>query len=517
MLFNSAEFLFVFLPLILAAYYLLEHNGKSRLAIWWLVIASLFFYAWWEWRFLPLLLASMLINYSLGRLIGALHNSKAKQMVLITGITGNVLLLGYYKYYGLFIDGINSIALTNLTSPDIILPLAISFFTFQQITYLVDTYRQGTAQREIESYVLFVTFFPHLIAGPLVHHREMLPQFNRRDAQHWDWSNIAAGLTLLTLGLGKKVLIADPLAGIASPLFHAAESGKMLTLWEGWAAALAYTSQIYFDFSGYSDMAIGVARLFGIRLPVNFASPYRASSITEFWKRWHMTLSRFLRDYLYIALGGNRRGAVRRHINLMITMLLGGLWHGANWTFVAWGFLHGAFLVINHTWRNCRLRMGWGEGGTIAKLAGWGLTFAAVVSAWVLFRAPDFATAWSILGSMWGLAGVSLPSYAMAVPGLSALGIRFTGLFPLGTFGEWQHFAMLGAALAVAWFAPNTQAIMGRCNPAFDWERSAGCEPGSRGRDAWMPNAMWARAMGLVFALALLSLSQVSEFIYFNF
>jgi D-alanyl-lipoteichoic acid acyltransferase DltB (MBOAT superfamily) len=298
----------------------------------------------------------------------------------------------------------------------ILLPLAISFFTFQQIAYLVDAYEGLTREYNFLHYCLFVTFFPQLIAGPIVHHREMLPQFASDTIYRFNQSTFTAGLTTFCLGLFKKVIIADGAATYATPVFDAAEAGEILTFFEAWTGAFGYTIQLYFDFSGYSDMAIGLGMMFGIRLPLNFFSPYKAVNIIDFWRRWHMTLSRFLRDYLYIPLGGSRRGKVRRYVNLMVTMLLGGLWHGAGWTFVAWGALHGFYLVVNHAWHAVRRSLGHNlekttlAGRTLSRI----VTLTAVIFAWVLFRAESFGGAMSIISGMVGLNGFALPSQVLS-------------------------------------------------------------------------------------------------------
>ncbi|MFA6288640.1 MAG: MBOAT family O-acyltransferase [Opitutaceae bacterium] len=336
MLFNSYFFLLVFLPVSLLGFHLLARKHWSW-AITWLIGVSLAFYAWWNpnpaqpWSpfYLTLILASCTVNYWCGRLIHGLRAGHVRLLLLTTSVSVNLLLLVYYKYLGLFSKWSQSFTGYPAEIPQLVLPLAVSFFTFLQIAFLVDAYRGENREDRFSDYLLFVTFFPHLIAGPIVHHSELMPQFQRGRSRPI-WRCLAVGFTVLAIGLFKKVVIADAAADTATPLFELAASGaRVLTMGEAWAAALSYTMQIYFDFSGYSDMAIGVSYLFGIRLPLNFDSPYKASSIIEFWRRWHITLSRFLRDYLYFPLGGNRLGPVRRHGNLLITMLLGGMWHGA--------------------------------------------------------------------------------------------------------------------------------------------------------------------------------------------
>ncbi|MBT5260335.1 MAG: MBOAT family protein, partial [Nitrospina sp.] len=346
MLFNSYAFIFLFLPVTLLGFQLIGNRGHCRVAVSWLIGASLFFYGWWNPAYLGLILTSILFNYAVGVSLG----SRPAKTVLVVGIAANLGLLGYFKYANFFVDNINALTGSDIVLERIILPLAISFFTFQQITYLVDTYRGETQECDFLRYCLFVTFFPQLIAGPIVHHREMMPQFAKDTFCRLKAKHLAVGLTIFSVGLFKKVILADGIAVYSTPVFDAAEAGVILTFVDAWCGALAFTFQLYFDFSGYSDMAIGLGRMFGIILPVNFFSPYKASNIIEFWRRWHITLSRFARDYLYIPLGGNRKGTLLRFANLMITMLLIGLWHGAGWTFVIWGGLHGSYLVINHGW-----------------------------------------------------------------------------------------------------------------------------------------------------------------------
>lgn len=340
MLFNTYEFILAFLPISVLAFYLIGKLIGNRAAVASLILASLFFYGWWNPAYLTLIGASILVNYGLGqrlRLANYHSRSAMKSATLMAGIVINLGLLGYFKYMNFFVDTAADLFGTGFTLERIVLPLAISFFTFQQITYLVDTSRGLAEEYGFLHYTLFVTFFPQLIAGPIVHHSEMMPQFVRKDLCKFRHRNLAIGMSIFALGLFKKVIIADNVAVFGTPVFDAANAGVTLSFIEAWGGALAYTFQLYFDFSGYSDMALGLARMFGIRLPLNFNSPYKAVNIVEFWRRWHMTLSRFLRDYLYIQLGGNRKGVTRRHANLMATMLFGGLWHGAGWTYVAWG------------------------------------------------------------------------------------------------------------------------------------------------------------------------------------
>src|SRR2546423_7585115 len=398
MLFSSYTFLFQFLPATVLAFAAARrHSPRTGIMV--LAGASLFFYGAWRPVYRFLLIASIAVNFALGL---RMEDPLRRRAIGSLGVALNLAGLCYFKYTNFIFDSLNTMPGAPLPFVNIILPLGISFFTFQQIAYLVDVMRGAKVERDIVSYPLFVSFFPHLIAGPLVHHAEMIPQFKR--GRTGRLAVLAArGLPIFAAGLFKKVVIADNLAQFASPVFaHLDAGGGIPTSW-AWLATLAYTLQIYFDFSGYSDMAIGLALLFGIRLPLNFNSPYRSLSIIDFWRRWHMTLSRFLRDYLYIPLGGSRHGPLRRHLNLMITMLLGGLWHGASWTFVVWGGLHGAYLQINHAWRHVvakspRLQRLLARYPRAAALCGWALTFSAVVVAWVCFRSASLSAARPKLG-----------------------------------------------------------------------------------------------------------------------
>jgi len=337
MLFNSYEFLFGFVPIVLLGAHFLAGRGQQRLGVAWLVGMSLFFYGWWNPAFLGLIVGSVVFNFLVGSYLARHRLARGARLTLLGGILVNLGAIGYFKYAGFLVSAAGHAIGTNWETSGIVLPLAISFFTFQQIAYLIDAYRGETEEDDLLNYFLFVTFFPQLIAGPIVHHREMLPQFLRRGATRLRPNHLAVGITIFAIGLFKKVIIADGMAGYATPVFAAADRGFALTFPEAWSGVLAYSFQIYFDFSGYSDMAIGLARLLGIRLPINFFSPYKADSIIEFWRRWHISLSRFLRDYLYIPLGGGRAGVPARYRNILITMLLGGLWHGAGWTFIVWG------------------------------------------------------------------------------------------------------------------------------------------------------------------------------------
>jgi alginate O-acetyltransferase complex protein AlgI len=515
MLFNSLAFLFAFLPIAVAGFFLLARLSHTAAAAW-LALASLFFYGWWNPAYVALLVASITFNYVSGISIGRAAEPQRKRL-LVGALAVNLLVLGYFKYANFFLQSANSVLGTQASAGAIILPLGISFFTFTQIAYLVDTYYGKVKEYRFIHYGLFVTYFPHLIAGPVLHHGEMMPQFGRQEIYRPAYGLIAAGLTLFVLGLFKKVMVADEIGGYATPIFQAASSGVALSLLEGWCGALAYTFQLYFDFSGYSDMAIGLSLLFGVRLPVNFHSPYKAVNIIDFWRRWHITLSRFLRDYLYIPLGGNRKGPGRRYINLIVTMLLGGLWHGAGWTFVLWGGLHGIYLGINHGWHALRQRLGHdrarssGMGRAVARL----ITFAAVAVAWVIFRAENLPAAATMLKAMAGWNGVTLPDFWLVKWGAAgawaaAHGVTFLDSRGLVTTGLVYWIVIL---LAVVWLAPNTQQIMQRCRPALG-------VPSERPGSAWLiwrPTTLSALAVSALALIAIVNLHKQSEFLYFQF
>jgi D-alanyl-lipoteichoic acid acyltransferase DltB (MBOAT superfamily) len=521
MLFNSYIFIFLFLPVTLAGFFLIGKRQHHRVAIAWLVACSLFFYGWWNPAYLGLILVSILFNYAFGVVLGG--EGGHRKASLVAGVILNLGLLGYYKYANFFVDTVNGAFDTNFHLSVIILPLAISFFTFQQIAYLVDAYRGETREYNFLHYCLFVTFFPQLIAGPIVHHREMLPQFARDVIYRFSQRDFIIGFTIFSLGLFKKVVLADGVSVFANPVFGAAEAGIPLSITEAWGGALAYTLQIYFDFSGYSDMAIGLGRLFGIRLPLNFHSPLKAVNVIEFWHRWHMTLSRFLRDYLYIPLGGNRKGPRRRYVNLMITMLLGGLWHGAGWTFIVWGAAHGMALALNHGWHAARRALGHTlthstRGGRVLSTT---LTFVFIVATFVVFRAETFGGALKVLSAMFGGNGVVLPEgLSAAVGGLQpwlAQHGMLIGEHTPNRLASWSEgFKFIFMLLLIAWAAPNTQQIMRDFEPAFDTYRgtAAGRLPAQPG---FSISPTWAVIVALVFAYAVGSLTRASEFLYFQF
>jgi len=525
MLFNSYIFLVVFLPITLGVYWLLGRWSTAARAKSWLVLASLFFYSWWNPPFAGLIIASVLFNFAVGGAIGRLYHARRKpglrRALLLSGAGINLLAIAYYKYAGFLAVNLNHLFGTSIPVVDVFLPLGISFFTFQQVAYLADANRGMIRDQGLIDYALFVTFFPQLIAGPIVHHGDVLPQFARTSAYRMNRRYLSLGISILAMGLFKKVVVADGVARFASPVFLAASSGESLTFLEAWGGVMAYTFQLYFDFSGYSDMAIGLGWLFGIRLPLNFNSPYKAANIIDFWKRWHMTLSQFLRDYLYIPLGGNRKGTTRRYVNLMITMVLGGLWHGAGWTFVWWGGLHGAYLMINYAWQRICAGRGWSRDPQPAILRGASvaLTFLAVVVGWVFFRAATFEAASSLLQSMFGARGVALPvewgaALGSAAPWLSRLGVHFSGPLPHQLF-PLTAFLWLALLQVTVWVLPNAIELCRAYRPAVlhrsPWERPSILPL------RWRPTWVWGFAVAMMAIVSLLRLSEISEFLYFQF
>ncbi|MDO8287731.1 MAG: MBOAT family O-acyltransferase [Parvibaculum sp.] len=502
MLFNSPVFLFAFLPLTAAICFLLRATVDRNASLAFLVAASLFFYGWWNPAYLPLLIGLAVFNFLLARIIlieRTRPNGGWKNILVTFGVAVDLGALAYFKYTDFLITSVNTVAGTDWNLQHIVLPLAISFFTFQKVAYLVDAGRGHVEPHSFLEYCFFVMFFPQLIAGPIVHHHEIFSQTKKDKSFRFDRLNITIGLTIFLIGLFKKVVLADNFAPLASSVFNQAGSGQEVDFLRAWEGMIAYTLQLYFDFSGYCDMAIGASRIFGIKLPLNFHSPYQATSIIDFWRRWHMTLSRFLRDYLYISLGGNRKGPARRYLNLFLTMAIGGLWHGAAWTFVYWGAMHGAMLIVNHGWRavwKTPVNTWWSRG--IARA----ITFLCVALAWVFFRAPSTDAALAIYS---GLIAWS--------PEVSTRALL-------------TNFAWLIFWVSLLWLWPNTQQWLARLRPAFDfsfkdmkvdpllfpinselWHRVL----------AWRPTPIHAVVIGIATAVSLLSLQRVSEFLYFQF
>ncbi|NOT86368.1 MAG: MBOAT family protein [Methylococcaceae bacterium] len=510
MLFNSYAFIFVFLPVTVIGFYYLGRE-RQTLAGFWLLLCSLFFYGWWNPPYVILLLASMIFNFMCAKAMTR-KQLKLNKPLLIFGVGANLVLLGYYKYAHFLMQTMQAWVEFDDQFSSIILPLGISFFTFTQIAFLVDTYRGEVKKFNFIHYGLFVTYFPHLIAGPILHHQEMMPQFAKPQSFRLKWQNLSVGLTLFALGLFKKVVLADGVATFANPLFSAALHGEALTFLGAWGGALAYSLQLYFDFSGYSDMAIGLSCLFGIKLPCNFNSPYQAVNIIEFWRRWHITLSRFLRDYLYIPLGGSRNGTIRRYLNLLITMLLGGLWHGAGWTFIVWGGLHGIFLLINHAWQKFRCLLGQDltRSSLMGRWAARSLTFLVVVVAWVFFRAENLDVAFSILDAMSGFQGIVLPNnWQNGLPLnyiniLQKMGITFIGV------PDYSQAGLIIGLWGVVWFTPNTQQILRNYSPTLD-------RPALISRLNWQPSISNMVVVAVILLYALTEIGTVSDFLYFQF
>jgi alginate O-acetyltransferase complex protein AlgI len=523
MLFNSPAFIFLFLPIVTLGFFIFGLKVSRKGAIVWLVAASLFFYGWWNPMYVSLLLLSITCNYIFGIYISRTvpMNPKRGRLLVTVAILANLVLLAYYKYYNFFSDSINQLTGADLPITSIALPLGISFFTFTQIAFLVDTYQRKVREQSFYHYLLFVTYFPHLIAGPVLHHKEMMPQFSSSHVFQFRPHRMIVGLTIFFLGLFKKIVVADSLAPYANTVFVGATlEDASVSFFAAWGGAIAYALQLYYDFSGYSDMAVGLSLLFGIRLPLNFFSPYKAVDIIDFWRRWHMTLSRFLRDYLYIPLGGNRHGIIRRYANLMITMLLGGLWHGAGWTFVIWGILHGFYLMVNHAWRSFRavttprLRSYLYIHPSIATL----LTFLAVTVAWVFFRADNIKAAVHIISGMTGLNGFIFPNWLLPLSNqigllesqLQGIGVKFT-VDPY--FDQWGYLLIL-VVLAFTWVAPNTYQFMARFKPTLNVFEA---DKPSHNVIQWRFNRISATYVALVTFMAIIGLNRVSEFLYFQF
>jgi alginate O-acetyltransferase complex protein AlgI len=493
-LFNSHEFILVFLPIALAGFFILRAIAGKWATLLWLIGASLTFYAVWDPWNLLVLLSSIAFNFACGtQLAGRARSDRPTRLLLAAGVTFNLALIGYFKYSGFFAANLNTLLGTDIPVLELVLPLAISFFTFQEIAYLVDSARGETYGYRLKEYVLMVTFFPHLIAGPIVNHRILMRQFMNPFVWRVSTSTFALGIGLFVFGLAKKVLLADGMAPQANLMFDSVARGATPSFADAWIGSLAYTLQLYFDFSGYSDMAIGLGLLFGIRLPLNFSSPYQATSIIDFWRRWHMTLSAFLRDYLYVALGGNRHGEIRRHVNLAITMLLGGLWHGAGWTFVCWGAFHGLGLIVCHQWRQLRGHAARDEAGTFfGAILARVLTLLFVIFGWVMFRADSMPSAGAIMASMVGLNGLDLSVNSDRM------------LTTLTTL------ASIATLMAVTQLAPNSQQWLG-----YDPQRPAE-EDYIWGR-RFSARPLHGAALGCLLVLILTQMSAVQAFLYFQF
>lgn len=490
MLFNSYEFIFLFLPISFFIYFYLNKKRLTEASKGFLVVSSLFFYSWWNINYLPLILISMVFNYVMGASLtkDEEHKKVSKKQLLTVGIVSNIGLLGYFKYADFFINNVNFVVGSEIALLHLVLPLAISFFTFQQIAYLLDSYRGETKEYDFLNYALFVTFFPQLIAGPIVHHKEMMPQFANVRNKVKNYRNIALGLFIFSMGLFKKVVIADDLAHWANAGFDTAIT---LNFFEAWATSLSYTFQLYFDFSGYTDMAIGAALLFNIKLPINFNSPYKATSIQDFWRRWHITLSRFLKDYIYIPLGGNRKGNFRTYNNLMATFLIGGLWHGAGWTFVFWGFLHGLALVIHRIWNQLGFKLN--------TIIAWFITFNFINIAWVFFRAKEWDDAIKVLSGMIGAEGLVLPYFMKNI--INEIGIESIKYgWVYVNLDLKNKIVTILSILIISIFLKNTNQILDTIR-----------------KNSNILNNYTLIFLVFIFIISLFKMFKVSEFLYFNF
>ncbi|HET6618662.1 MAG TPA: MBOAT family O-acyltransferase [Dongiaceae bacterium] len=537
MLFNSAAFLFAFLPPTLLGFIALAYYGHVRLAGMWVTAASLIFYGWWNPIYVPLLLGSILFNY----LTGGYLLRRPSRVVLAVGIAANVLLLLYYKYTGFLVGASDQLFGLEWQIPNIILPLAISFFTFQQIAYLVDAYGGAVMEHDFFNYCLFITFFPHLIAGPITHHREMLPQFSNPTIFRPTFGNLGLGSTLFLAGLFKKIIIADTMGTYARPIFAAAATGEPASFLGAWGGVLSYALQLYFDFSGYTDMAIGLGLLFGISLPPNFDSPYKSRSVIEFWSRWHMTLTRFLTAYIYnpIVAGAIRRRIERGlpipkrgHVPLsafvglvalptIFTMFLAGAWHGAGWQFIIFGLLHGAYLTVNQAWRQLKIRWGRPLESRHPLVAGASVltTLLCVIVGEIFFRAADVPTALNLLSGMVGAHGIALPARVSDLPGI-ALIREYFGL-PILTTGEISpvQVLLIIGLFATVWLLPNTQQLLREFRTVLAPRPRASWLQATIPVLIWRPGAIMGFIVGwLGFFLIIRAISAApTEFLYFQF
>ena len=488
MLFNSYAFILIFLPVVAAGYFLLHQYLPAKWARLFLLTASLGFMSFWNIHFALVLIISVLFNYACGSALSAADGAaKSKRPIFITAIIVNILFLGFFKYSNFFLENINAVFSSHIGTLNILLPIGISFYTFMQIAWLTDIYRHGGFRYDLLSYCLYVTFFPYVISGPIAYHSEVIPQMQSDQARRFNITNLCRGLFIFAIGLFKKTVIADTLALIADGGF--AVSGA-LTFTEAWLTSLSYTMQLYFDFSGYTDMAIGVALVFNIDIPANFNSPYKALDIREFWRRWHITLSRFLRDYIYVPLGGNRFGEFRTLANLMMTFLIGGLWHGAAWTFVFWGVLHGAALCVHRLWMKTGFRMN--------KVVAWFLTFNFINIAWIFFRAATWGDAVNVLKGMAGQNGILVSPHLAGSPfwqSLAIVGVRF---------GEWR--ANLPNVETLVYFF----CIL--LIPFILLIKNSG-----ELLKIFSPNWKNSLAVSLMMVIGLLLLNEAKSFLYFNF
>jgi alginate O-acetyltransferase complex protein AlgI len=540
MLFNSYIFIFGFLPPVLAGFYILGARSRDW-ALLWLIAVSLVFYAWWRPLNVLLIAPSIGINYIAARYLQRIGQDRPTRarLVLIACIVFNVCFLGYFKYSAFGEQALNDLFGAGLPLTQVILPLGISFITFQKIAFLVDVHAGRIDRFTVRDYALFVLFFPQIIAGPIVHYREMMPQFKAASCR-FDAENVSVGLSLFFFGLAKKLILADPIGTAIEPLYGHAGAGIPQTMVDAWIAALGFTLQIYFDFSGYCDMALGLARFFGIKLPVNFNSPLKARSIIDFWARWHITLTRFLTAYLYMpmtfalvrrrAAGGHparsaRDAKVTTFLSMLaaptiLTMLVSGLWHGAGYTFVLWGLLHGLYLCVNHAWRQIRPRL-WRDTASYHRRAGRAaflLTFVSVVVAMVLFRAPTPGAALMLWKGMIGIYGATMPQAILSHLGPLSAGLRHLGIQPAFSSGSLfvSETIRIGVLLVIALALPNTLELLAAHEPALGIKPAKA--PGRAVRLlTWQPNGIWAAGMACVVAAGMMSLGGLHAFVYWQF
>ena len=489
MLFNSVFFIAIFLPISLFVYFYFA-KISARYAIYSLIALSLIFYGWHTPVNLLLIGFSLGVNYLLLSIIVR----QQKKSGLVFGVLFNLLVLSYFKYANFFIDTTNHLLQLNFKFMEVVLPLAISFFTFQMIAFLVDVYRKQVSLPAFPDYCAFILFFPQLIAGPILRHSDFLPQFANPSIYRPNSANLAIGSTIFIIGLFKKTILADSFAPISDMIFKFSQEGNIPSLPEAWLGIMAFSLQIYFDFSGYSDMAIGLARMFNFKFPINFNSPYKATSIIDFWRRWHISLSFLLRDYLYFPLGGNRKGPFRRHLNLLITMLIGGLWHGASWTFVVWGGLHGLYLTINHLARSVFIQ------STTPLLLKRMATFLIVSLTWVFFRAESFRSAALFFAGLTGKGGTHLRIHQCTIE---------TKLY----------FSEVALGLMVCFFLPTIYEWMIRYQPALN-NGSLWKDPPSYVRRKgflWRPTWIYLAITLIILFIAFGNIEHAQEFLYFQF
>jgi D-alanyl-lipoteichoic acid acyltransferase DltB (MBOAT superfamily) len=542
MLFNSYEFIFVFLPVVLGVFFVLGTVSRPW-ALRWIIVASLFFYAWWRPLNVLIIAPSIVVNFVLARSLQRLSSNEKRGLaktVLLSGIVFNVAFLGYFKYANFAVHSVNDVFGTNMVLAEIILPLGISFITFQKIAFLIDVHAGRVESFTLQDYCLFVLFFPQLIAGPIVHYREMMPQFHRTSCT-FERDNVSVGLTLFMFGLSKKVFLADTLGRLVTPIYEQAAAGTDVSLLPAWMAATGFTLQIYFDFSGYTDMALGIARCVGVRLPVNFNSPLRASSIIDFWLRWHVTLTRFLTAYVYNPLAlaltrrrmakgrpglGGRQASVGAFLQLLmfptlLTMFVSGVWHGAGYLFILWGVLHGVFLTVNHAWRLVGPKL-WRDKVSyrrFMKPVGFALTFMSVAVSMVVFRSSTMEAVGSLFQGMVGLNGVALPEAIYDRLGPLALWLRRAGIVEgLEANIAFSRTAFWIVFLAMISFAcPNTLQLLGRHEPALDWKADPGSRGAIGGTVEWKASLAWAMIVSVIAAIGMLHVAGQSEFLYWQF